>query len=79
MFNQLTYLSFFFFWQSAVTHRNRNDKTSELLHWTAPAAGTGPVNFLYAVVVRYDQGVMNMFYATLRTMPVAEGETCVHV
>ena len=71
--------SFFHFWQSAVTHLNPSIKTSELLHWTAPPAGTGPVSFLYAVVVRYDRGVANMFYATLQTMPIAEGEICVHV
>ena len=57
---------------------NPSIKTSELLHWTAPPAGTGPVHFLYAVVVRYQPVNVNMFYATLQTMPIAEGagETC---
>ena len=71
--------SFFHFWQRAVTHTSANVKTRELLHWTAPPAETGPVSFLYAVVVQYDRGDANMFYATLQTMPIAEGETCVHV
>jgi len=50
--------------ESAVTHSNRNDKTSENLYWTAPPVETGPIVFRWAVVVRYQASVLNEWYAT---------------
>lgn len=67
----------FSFWQSAVTHNSRVDKTCEVLTWTAPPSGTGPVFFQWAVVVRYSPSDnINMFYAPLTTMMITESETC---
>ena len=66
----------FSFWQSAVTHNSPVDKTCEVLTWTAPPNGTGPVVFQWAVVVRYSTGSVNMFYAPLTTMMINESETC---
>ena len=67
----------FSFWQSAVTHNSPADKTCEVLTWTAPPNGTGPVFFQWAVVVRYStSGNVNMFYAPLQTMMINESEIC---
>ena len=62
---------------SAVTHTNPSVKRSVLLHWTAPAVGTGPVRFHFAVVVTYQPRAptSNEFYATLVTAPIAEVPT----
>lgn len=61
--------------ESAVTHNSRVDKTCEVLMWTAPPNGTGPVFFQWAVVVRYSPGSVNMFYAPLQTMMITEIDT----
>ena len=34
-----------------VTHINRNEKTTVSFNWTAPAAGTGEVEFRFSVVM----------------------------
>ena len=34
-----------------VTHNSGNDKTTVSFNWTAPAAGTGEVEFRFAVVM----------------------------
>ena len=31
--------------QDGITHSNRNNKTSATMLWTAPAVGTGPLEF----------------------------------
>ena len=61
-------------WQSAVTHSNQNDKTFENLYWIAPASGTGPIEFWWAVVVRYQAGTTNIWYAPLQTQPIRESK-----
>ena len=66
----------FSFLQSAVTHNSRVDKTCEVLTWTAPPNGTGPVFFQWAVVRRYSPGNINMFYAPLTSMMINESEDC---
>ena len=63
-----------FVMQSAVTHSNRLDKTSENLYWIAPSSGTGPIEFQWAVVVRYQAGVTNIWYAPLQTLPIMESK-----
>ena len=59
---------------SAVTHVNpsRTDRTTQTLTWTAPAAGTGPIYFQSAVVVRYTPGTLNQFYAPFNSMDITE-------
>ena len=65
--------SIFSFLQSAVTHNSPVEKTCELLTWTAPPNGTGPVFFQWAVVVRYSRNI-NMFYAPISSMMINESE-----
>eukprot|EP00731_Ephydatia_muelleri_P026140 Em0018g240a len=57
---------------SAVTHTSNSVKNSASLTWTAPAAGSGPIVFLYAVVVQNSAG-LSTFYATLNTSIIPEG------
>lgn len=52
---------------SAITHISRIVKTSVQLNFTAPAAGTGPLRFLYAVVQSF-----NVYYATSESAAVEE-------
>eukprot|EP00731_Ephydatia_muelleri_P011148 Em0006g42a len=58
--------------ESAVSHANNSLKNNVSLTWTAPTAGSGPIVFLYAVVVQYSEGV-SIFYATLNTTVIPEG------
>eukprot|EP00731_Ephydatia_muelleri_P026181 Em0018g281a len=58
--------------ESAVTHTSNSVKNSVSLTWTAPATGSGPIVFLYAVVVQNSAGV-STFYATLNTSIIPEG------
>jgi len=47
---------------------------SEVLTWTAPAAGTGPVLFQWAVVVTLQSGTSNEWYAPLQTQAILESK-----
>ncbi|KAL5491379.1 hypothetical protein EMCRGX_G016658 [Ephydatia muelleri] len=53
--------------ESAVTHSNDTLTSNVTLTWTAPAAGTGPVVFLYAVLVSN-----STYYAPMMTTPIQE-------
>jgi len=58
-----------------ITHSNRNDKNSVYFDWTAPASGTGPLRFGYAVVQ-----TQPMYWANQRTAVIGEdgvgGDAC---
>ncbi|KAL5506383.1 hypothetical protein EMCRGX_G008008 [Ephydatia muelleri] len=58
--------------ESAVTHTSNSVKNSVSLTWTAPTSGSGPIVFLYAVVVQNSAGV-SAFHATQNTSIVPEG------
>ena len=58
---------------STVTHTNNTGKKNVILNWTAPSSGTGPVIFLFTVVVTYDRKEsLNIFYANRKTVPLTE-------
>jgi len=47
---------------------------SEVLTWTAPSSGTGPVLFQWAVVVTLVLGISNEWYAPLQTQAILESK-----
>jgi hypothetical protein len=46
---------------SSITHTNNDDKAFMMMNWTAPVAGTGPIEFAYAVVQTF-----SVYWANVR-------------